>query len=244
MSLDDVSHELNNSPDGLVAAAVRSHRVAVEAAAEAAPRVVESLGLESPDGLERVPTPVLLRAVAEQAGDARARAVLSVVASASDEMEVRRADVPRDTARALEQATAHIDGAEDMNDLENRVEAARRRFAEVDGLNTGLEVAQAILADGATTTYNTTAGPLATNLQRAEPGRPRPDRIRRKILRIAKADVAGTAGGAAAGAVGGAVIGAGVGAAPGAAAGALTGAVGGSVTAVFKAVLDRAIPDA
>lgn len=126
--------------------------------------------------------------------------------------------LPRSSKTAVERINKQIDGASDIDDLLDTLKRAERADeGTVEGLSTGLRIAQQIIEDGRPTIYSPDFG-FYQNFGDAV----------MVVYSVVKEDEKG----AAAGAVGGAIVGGlpgGVGAGPGAIVGAIAGAVGASV---------------
>lgn len=135
--------------------------------------------------------------------------------------------LPRSAKTAVERINKQIDSATDIDDLLNTLnEAQRADGGTVEGLGTGLRVAQQMLEDGRATIYNPEFG-FYQNFGN-------PSLV---AYSVAKEDVKGAVGGAAGGAVAGSLAG-GVGAGPGAVAGAVGGGLGASAAAAVGELLD------
>jgi hypothetical protein len=236
MGLEEVRATLE-SPEGTGAAAVRLHDAAVRTVAATAPQLIDALGLTGPFDVDTVPPSVLVQAIAERSNDL-AKPGLFAVASAVDEVEAAASRLPSSVQVALVQMTDEFDAAPDLDALGAAIESARGQFGDLPGLGDGLELAQAIVADGASGLY-TPDGPLATAFQPQELPDVAPETRRRRIWPKIKRTALEDVGGAGLGAASGAVIGGGAGAVPG----AISGAIIGSGRSVLKRVWDRIAPD-
>ena len=134
--------------------------------------------------------------------------------------------LPRSAKTAVEKINKQIDFASDIDDLIDTLKRAQRADeGTVEGLGTGLRIAQQILEDGRGTIYSPDFGfykdfgdPLVA-------------------YSVAKEDAKGAVGGAVAGGMAGAAVG-GVGAGPGAITGGLAGGAGASVAEAVGQLID------
>jgi len=133
----------------------------------------------------------------------------------------------RSAKTAVERVNKQIDAATDIDDLLDTLKKAQLADGgTVEGLGTGLKIAQQMLEDGRPTIYNPDFG-FYQNFGD-------PPMV---AYSVAKEDAKGAVGGAAGGAVAGAMAG-GIGAGPGALAGAVGGGLAGSAAEAVGELLD------
>jgi hypothetical protein len=134
--------------------------------------------------------------------------------------------LPRQATAALARINRQIDAASDIDDLLDTLRNAQRADdGTVEGLSTGLEVAQQILADGRGTIYDQSYGFYG------EIGDPT------VAYSVAGEDVKGAVAGGVGGALGGAAVG-GIGAVLGAVGGGCAGGITGSVAGAVGKLID------
>jgi hypothetical protein len=136
--------------------------------------------------------------------------------------------LPRSAKTAVERVNKQINAASDIDNLINTLKRAQGADdGTVEGLGTGLRIAQQILEDGRQTIYSPDFG-FYQNFGDSGPV---------VVYSVAKEDAKGAVGGAVAGGIAGSVAG-GVGAGPGAVTGAIAGGAGASAAEALGELMD------